>query len=196
MNLDNTYSICNRVSGQQLGLYTADSEESAVETMAIDAGYDNAAHMEEVTGEDTADLTVEVVEQEPTISPDRRASFAFAGNATFTLVSVGTRKRFTYQVKASNSRDDFYFVSLLTGPDNDGHFGYIGIVAGDKFRTTAKSTARPGATSVRAFDWWVRHQDSELVELLHAGTCGRCGRTLTVPESIETGLGPVCAAKS
>lgn len=29
-------------------------------------------------------------------------------------------------------------------------------------------------------DWW------------HEGVCGRCGRRLTVPESIETGFGPEC----
>ena len=28
----------------------------------------------------------------------------------------------------------------------------------------------------------------------HAGYCGRCGRLLTVPESIERGIGPDCAA--
>jgi hypothetical protein len=26
----------------------------------------------------------------------------------------------------------------------------------------------------------------------HEGRCGRCGRTLTVPESIESGFGPEC----
>jgi hypothetical protein len=29
----------------------------------------------------------------------------------------------------------------------------------------------------------------------HAGRCGRCARTLTVPSSIELGLGPECATK-
>jgi hypothetical protein len=30
--------------------------------------------------------------------------------------------------------------------------------------------------------------------LQHAGKCGRCGRKLTVPQSIETGIGPECAS--
>lgn len=29
----------------------------------------------------------------------------------------------------------------------------------------------------------------------HEGRCGKCGRRLTVPESIETGLGPECSGK-
>lgn len=29
----------------------------------------------------------------------------------------------------------------------------------------------------------------------HTGVCGKCGRTLTDPESIDAGIGPVCAGK-
>ena len=32
-------------------------------------------------------------------------------------------------------------------------------------------------------------------EFRHEGRCGRCGRALTVPESIDTGFGPHCAAE-
>jgi len=28
--------------------------------------------------------------------------------------------------------------------------------------------------------------------VFHEGACGRCGRTLTVPESIASGFGPEC----
>jgi hypothetical protein len=34
------------------------------------------------------------------------------------------------------------------------------------------------------------------VDVLHSGRCGRCGRTLTTPDSIERGLGPECAHKA
>lgn len=33
------------------------------------------------------------------------------------------------------------------------------------------------------------------VEVWHEGKCCRCGRKLTVPESIESGIGPECAGK-
>jgi hypothetical protein len=29
----------------------------------------------------------------------------------------------------------------------------------------------------------------------HEGKCGRCGRKLTVPESVKSGFGPECAGK-
>lgn len=50
----------------------------------------------------------------------------------------------------------------------------------------------------RVFYWlWTGHmaQDKELpeqIEVWHEGRCGRCGRRLTVPESIANGLGPEC----
>jgi hypothetical protein len=31
--------------------------------------------------------------------------------------------------------------------------------------------------------------------IMHAGTCGACGRALTAPESIERGIGPECWGK-
>jgi hypothetical protein len=33
------------------------------------------------------------------------------------------------------------------------------------------------------------------LEVWHQGSCGKCGRPLTVPESIASGIGPVCASK-
>ena len=32
----------------------------------------------------------------------------------------------------------------------------------------------------------------EFVEVWHEGCCGKCGKRLTVPSSIENGLGPEC----
>src|SRR5882672_9405186 len=33
------------------------------------------------------------------------------------------------------------------------------------------------------------------IEIWHSGSCGRCGRTLTVPESVLSGFGPECINK-
>ncbi len=55
------------------------------------------------------------------------------------------------------------------------------------------------ARSIRVFLWtlWKIQQGKGLpegYEIRHAGCCCRCGRTLTVPTSIDQGLGPICAA--
>ena len=36
---------------------------------------------------------------------------------------------------------------------------------------------------------------AETVQVWHEGRCGKCGRKLTVPESLTSGLGPECAGR-
>ena len=72
-----------------------------------------------------------------------------------------------------------------------------------------KSTIGKGAPSALAFRWLWAHLTERIsvgpwlstgkagflpisVRFWHEGRCGRCGRTLTDPESIKRGLGPVC----
>lgn len=142
--------------------------------------------------------------------------FMLAGNATFTLRSVKTGVRYTYKVTAvpAQTPEDVrkwgkkYFVALLTGPDNQGDFTYLGMLQGQRFRLTAKSKMRQDSAPVKAFDWTLRQLLFEgtqrpnpgyglppQLEFWHEGRCGVCNRPLTVPESIESGIGPVCAEK-
>jgi len=68
------------------------------------------------------------------------------------------------------------------------------------FHGGQKARVGKDAPSVKAFDWFWRHMAqgddvSTLVEVHHEGRCGRCGRALTVPESIKSGFGPECIGK-
>ena len=130
-------------------------------------------------------------------------AFAFAGNALITLESRKTWKHFTYKIKAKakdkakdNDKKDFFFVSYLAnGSADEGDFAYLGIVADGKFRTTKNSRAGSDTEVARAFDWFMRLPGPDMPNQLvvhHEGRCGKCGRTLTVPESIESGIGPEC----
>ena len=130
-------------------------------------------------------------------------SFALAGNATFTIVSSATGARFTFKIQAKKGVTGFFFVSVLNGSNNEADYAYMGIIiagpAGCSFKRGAKSTIDPDAASMKAFAWFFenlrRAYVSPTVEFWHEGRCGRCGRKLTVPSSIETGLGPECAEK-
>jgi hypothetical protein len=85
---------------------------------------------------------------------------------------------------------------VLAGADNTGNYVYLGTIFADgNFRVTRKSRVAADAPSAVAFAWFVRNLESAKVDVWHDGTCGRCGRKLTVPESIESGLGPVCAGR-
>lgn len=128
-----------------------------------------------------------------------------AGHATVTLVSKRTGTRFTYEIGSpkNSESNDFQprFVKVLTGPENTGDYTFVATIF-DRFdlRHSKKSSVGPSAPSVVAFRWaWtslMRGIMPDTLEIWHEGRCGRCGRKLTVPESIASGLGPECAGKA
>ena len=135
--------------------------------------------------------------------------FALAGNATFTLVSLRTGDRFTYRIRKPRAepgeRPKPFFVQLMNGPDNTANYAYIGLMFGKgedsdfaSWRHGAhKAKAGKDAPSVKAIEWLFRNvmceKALEQVEIWHQGKCGKCRKPLTVPSSIHTGLGPICA---
>lgn len=127
--------------------------------------------------------------------------FALAGKAIFTVVSKKTGTRFTFKVaKHENSP---WFVGVLTGADNscDTSYSFLGTLFEDgEYRHGAKSRISPQAPSAQAAAWLMprlfRRVALSQVEIFHEGRCGRCGRRLTVPSSIESGIGPECAKLS
>jgi len=136
-------------------------------------------------------------------NPDDALSFILAGNATVTLRSVRTENRFTFKVKQAKDRatgrpvDGLFFVALMNGPDNETNFQYLGTIRNGVYALGRKSRITANAVSHKAFDWFwqnMRHADCfDLIECWHEGRCGHCNRKLTVPESIERGIGPECA---
>lgn len=124
--------------------------------------------------------------------------FILAGNATFTLRSAKTGTRFTYKIR--HPEDKPHFVSVLTGSDNESDFTFLGTIFPDgKYKHGARAKITQEAPSAQAFGWFYsKLNQGELhpqLEVWHEGRCGRCGRKLTVPESVENGLGPECIKK-
>lgn len=143
-------------------------------------------------------------------TPEAVIKYMFAGNATFTLRSVKTGTRFTYKVRRAEEVTDVvlnrtppptWFVSVLTGDNNENDFSYMGVFGANKvFRFTAKSRVTAEAPSAKAFVWFVHSvihngQMNPALEIWHEGRCGRCGRKLTVPESVAAGIGPDCEGR-
>lgn len=122
--------------------------------------------------------------------------FALAGNAVLTLVSKKTGTRFTFKIRKPDVNAP-HFVSLLNGPSNETDYQFLGtIFREDEYRHGGRSKLAYDAPSAVAFHWFWRAIRAnvlpETLEVWHEGRCGRCGRKLTVPESIENGLGPEC----
>lgn len=125
----------------------------------------------------------------------RARDFVTAGKAVLTLRSEKTGTRFTYRVR--KSRDGgAYFVSYRTGPS----YEYMGMIKNDALSTTARSAVTTSDVEFRAFRFaWsnlVSGKIGDQLEIWHEGRCGRCGRALTDPESIERGIGPECVKKT
>lgn len=128
--------------------------------------------------------------------------FVLAGRSVFT-VSNPSGERYTFRVnksKESGNRAACWFVSLLTGPDNTSDFTYLGLLRHDTGAVLLTRASRYKADSkpVRVAEWvlaniWLGLDLPEGYAVHHEGRCGKCGRVLTVPESIESGIGPECA---
>jgi hypothetical protein len=123
-------------------------------------------------------------------------NYVSAGRARFTIQNPETGTRFTYRVY--KKIHDLYFVSVLAGSDNESDYMYIGFIRdGRFFHGGTKSRVSTSAPSVAAFGWFWRHiADPSPALVFHDGKCGCCGRSLTVPESVESGLGPECAKRT
>lgn len=126
--------------------------------------------------------------------------FILAGNATFTL--VGRASRFTFKVQQAEDNPQRFFVSAMTGSDNEASFTYVGMLnpTDGTVRLTKGSRLREDTPAVRAIRWALPFvfQGARMPDafaIFHEGRCGRCGRKLTVPESIVSGFGPECAGK-
>jgi len=108
--------------------------------------------------------------------------------------------RYTYTDERTGQERENVSVKLLTGPNNLSDYTYMGMLTADnKFRTTRASKVTMDAASAKLFDWLVKRlaagQHIDSVEILSAGRCLRCGRPLTVADSIRNRYGPVCAGK-
>lgn len=122
-------------------------------------------------------------------SKEDMLAFMFAGSASFTIKSHKTQVHFNYRIK--KSRNDHTLFYVYGGKSND----IIGRIRTGKENTfTFFPNKAPYAPEkyILPFHWFVNHFGDKQVEFFHIGKCGRCGRTLTDPESIKRGIGPEC----
>jgi len=137
------------------------------------------------------------------------SAFVNGGKAVFTVESVKTGKRFTYRIAKPADKETgkidhdaaIAFVAALTGSDNTRDYSYFGNIRnGLRYEHGRKAKLSADAPSVAAFEWFWRTVVTQqtlpsALRVYHEGRCGRCGRALTVPASIRSGIGPECAKR-
>lgn len=142
--------------------------------------------------------------------------YVLAGEATLT-VDNGVGQHFTYHVYRTTPTTQFpntaWFIKVLTGPNNTDDYTYLGMVVphptrpmeiDPKIKLTGRSKFGDGGLPLVVARWalrviWQSAQGKyvlpEPFSIRHLDRCGKCGRPLTTPESLDCGLGPDCAAE-
>jgi hypothetical protein len=121
--------------------------------------------------------------------------YLLAGRATVTLRSAKTGIHYTFNVDRAPRSETRWFVSVLVSPEHYEYLGTIDALPQPSFRLTKKSPSveyTPAKAFSFAFAWLLNGRIPEGLEIRHEGSCGRCGRQLTHPESIDRGFGPEC----
>lgn len=139
------------------------------------------------------------IAQESRLAQSESLNFILGGNALFTLKSLKTGTRFTYKVLADKFRHGFYNVYVLVGPDNTRNYKRIGEFNITEPNLRHVSVHTKDSPAFIAFDHVYMNLciglEMPMLEIWHVGRCCRCGRLLTVPESISRGIGPECMLK-
>jgi hypothetical protein len=122
--------------------------------------------------------------------------FIFAGNALFTVVNEDTKNHVTIKIK-KHKDEEIWFVTTLSGHN----YVNIGTCFSDKkFKVKKDGILNIGDQKIKVFEWlldtFLNNQDKyPMVKVYHHGKCGSCGKKLTTPNSIKSGIGPVCGGK-
>ena len=116
--------------------------------------------------------------------------------ATATIINEATGNRITVRFRKPEGFKAV-LVDLMTGSDNVSDFTFLGTLRGENVIVSPKTrvAGEKALLAEKVLNWTIAHaqkDDLRTVRVLHEGKCGRCGRKLTVPESIDTGLGPEC----
>lgn len=126
--------------------------------------------------------------------------YVFGGKGRFRLKSIKSEKEFEYKLSPMSKRnpryDEYtYYVSMK----KDYGYDFLGVlkVEDNKYIHSRKSHYNFDSSVVKGFRWLLEQFEkegdfSDMMEFYHMGICSCCARTLTTPESIKFGIGPVC----
>lgn len=133
------------------------------------------------------------------IDQTKALDFILGGNALFTLLSTKSGVRFTYKVLKDIKREGYLRVYLMNGTDNTKDYKMLGEIKVSSPSLHPLSVHTKETPAFIAFDYVYMNlcvkYPMPTLEIWHEGRCCRCGRVLTVPTSIELGIGPECIFK-
>lgn len=121
-------------------------------------------------------------------------------DGTYTVVkSDGSYATIKLEVVSSGKLEGKRIVSYLSGPDNETDFTGFAFASGFNIsvwrRFRGENTAQWVEAALTVLGHPARTEEFREAYAMRSGRCARCNRTLTVPASVNRGLGPECAKK-
>jgi|SRR5215469_1134653 len=118
------------------------------------------------------------------------------GRITIRSPRTGEHRTFKVATAKGGKLEGKRIVSLLTGSDNGDYGDWTGFGFADERGVSVWQRHR--GTAFEKFGSMLQYPEHYIAlgcEYLVEGRCRKCNRILTHPESIETGLGPVCGGR-
>lgn len=147
---------------------------------------------------DASESETEALEREYDPKPPPRLF-----NGTYTIRNRDTEEHRTLRIRTQPKDASFApgrrLIGLLIGPENESDYRSFGFVGENGIHVWKRFQASgPWNAYARAIMELTGDEPTDLDEtydLLVSRRCLVCGRKLTTPESMESGIGPVCAGR-
>jgi len=119
------------------------------------------------------------------------------GAGIFIIKSIATGKDFTYKIKRSKFNNNWY--THIYVEQEYLKFKRLGTYFNGKIFNKKSIVESTSAKAIAFVLDKVEHKEFDFLdknmELMHAGNCLCCGKTLTDANSIALGLGPICSTR-
>ncbi len=117
------------------------------------------------------------------------------GSVYFSFENTQSAHHRTFKISKSDFAEGKLVIGLLTGSDNEfayTNFGFINPTTGqvNLWRKYEYDSTFP--KYAKMMQGMFQNTLPDYINAHHSGKCFRCGRQLTTPESIESGIGPIC----
>jgi hypothetical protein len=128
------------------------------------------------------------------IAPSKALQFITAGHAEFTVQGMN---HYTFKVVHQNKKGSSLHVYYRKVGDHlIGFFNRNSLTGQWWYKHNPHSEISERDTAVLCIEYTIKHLQSgkfdNRAQIMHLGACGKCGRALTDPVSIEAGIGPEC----
>lgn len=127
------------------------------------------------------------------LTPSEALTYIRGGRGAATI--VGRDHQFVYSFSKGDEERSPIFVRTTTGDST-----YLGFLTPD-LELIAGRKGDASHPAFKAIAWYInkalqKPEIAERVQFWHEGRCCMCGRPLTHPASIASGIGPDCAGKT